>query len=84
MDTRQSSMLKKLMEMSFVLLEISLYLDTHPHDKRALAIHNNVSIQHKNLRDKYTDMYGPLSISDENKDTWQYIQTPWPWDYDFS
>lgn len=83
MDRHQCTMLKKLMEISFCLCDIDLYLDTHPKDERALKIHNSLSKEHNHLESKYTKMYGPLKTSDISHDYWNYLSSPWPWDFEF-
>ena len=43
-------LLLEIMEVSFVLDETSLYLDTHPDDERALRLHNNASQRYHELK----------------------------------
>lgn len=74
-------LLKEIMAIDFTLLDLNLYLDTHPMDRRALAIYNeNIRIS-KMLRDRYERMFGPLSpTSVHNVNRWQWVESPWPWE----
>lgn len=83
MDSKQLKMLEQLMEISFSLLETSLYLDTHPTDERALRLHNTLSNEYQELELLYTSKYGPLKNTGMSQFPWRYIEEPWPWDIDY-
>lgn len=84
MDREQMNMLVELMEVSFVLLETALYLNTHPNDERALRLHNNTSGQYAQLKEMYQARYGPLTNQGMSRYPWSYINDPWPWDMEFN
>lgn len=84
MDRAQMELLLEIMEVSFVLDETSLYLDTHPDDERALRLHNNASQRYHELKNMYQARYGPLTNRDMSKFPWAYIDGPWPWEVDFT
>ena len=72
-------MLKKINCLKFAVVELALYLDTHPDDKKALCLHNKYSKDLKEICDKYQKVYGPLSIEYPcNK--WRWLEEPWPWE----
>ena len=52
-DCKREEMAMKIRELDFALVELGLYLDTHPDDRRALCLHNNYARQVKDLKDKY-------------------------------
>lgn len=77
----QERLFRFIMEVSFALEDVVLYLDTHPCDKDALCYYE----QYKNFRNQalaeYTRMYGPLNSKDvNNRNYWRWIETPWPWE----
>ena len=75
----RAEMLKKIKCLKFAVVELALYLDTHPDDKRALCLHNKYTKELKDLEDKYQKVYGPLSIYYPcNK--WRWLEEPWPWE----
>lgn len=78
MDTREE-MMKKIKCLDFAIIELALYLDTHPEDKKALCLHNAYCNEVKDLKDKYQKVYGPLTINYPcNK--WRWLENPWPWE----
>ena len=75
----REEMLMKIRELDFAIVELSLYLDTHPNDQRALCMHKEYCRRLKDLKDKYQKLYGPLSIYFPcNK--WRWLEEPWPWE----
>lgn len=78
-DTQREEMLMKIKELDFAIIELGLYLDTHPDDQKALCLHKEYSRQVKDLKDKYQKVYGPLTIFFPcNK--WRWLEEPWPWE----
>ena len=72
-------MLKEIKSLQFAIIELGLYLDTHPEDERALCLHRKYARELKELKDKYQKAYGPLTINFPcNK--WRWIEEPWPWE----
>lgn len=66
----------------FALLEMGLYLDTHPCDTQALKLRAQWMQELECLKDKYESRYGRLILtqSDVPEDQWCWINDPWPWD----
>ena len=75
----KEEMLEKIKSLNFAIIELSLYLNTHPEDERALCLHRRYTKELKELKDKYQKVYGPLSIYFPcNK--WRWLEEPWPWE----
>ena len=75
----KKEMLRKIQEYSFAIVELALYLDTHPEDQKAICVHKEYSKKLKDLSDKYQKVYGPLTIKYPcNK--WRWLEEPWPWE----
>ncbi len=85
MKNEQKEKLKKIMAEEFTAIEFNLYLDTHPHDKRALHDYNKTVKRLKHLKEKYEDEYGPLTNFGYSTSgyPWQWIEEPWPWEINF-
>lgn len=80
MDMNREELLREVMAADFTVIELNLYLDTHPCDQRALAIFNNAVQRSKMLRENFERQYGPLTPMTPNMgNTWQWINDPWPW-----
>ena len=78
-DSRRREMINDIKALDFSIIELGLYLDTHPEDQRALSMHREYCNQVKDLKEKYQKMYGPLSIFyPSNK--WEWLDNPWPWE----
>ena len=78
-DMTREEMLKKIKCYRFGVIELGLYLDTHPEDKKALCLHRKYANELKDLCDKYQKVYGPLTIEYPcNK--WRWLEEPWPWE----
>ena len=78
-DELREEMIMKIKEFDFAIIELGLYLDTHPEDQKALCLHREYTKKLKELKDKYQKMYGPLTIYYPcNK--WRWLEEPWPWE----
>lgn len=78
-NSNQQEMLMQIRELRFSVNDLALYLDTHPCDRRAIALHNQYSRELRNLTDEYQRKYGSLTIECPcNK--WRWIDLPWPWE----
>ena len=78
-DMRRQEMIDEIKSLDFTIIELALYLDTHPEDQRAICMHREYARQVKDLKDKYQKMYGPLTIFYPcNKGRW--LEEPWPWE----
>lgn len=77
-NDKRMEMINQIRALNFAIIELGLYLDTHPEDQRTVCMHREYSKQVKELKDEYQKMYGPLTIFyPSNK--WRWIEEPWPW-----
>ncbi len=83
MDREQLRSLRKIMELDFAVLELNLYLNTHPRDESALEDFNQYIRQLRNLKQDYRGQYGPLSARCPSDYPWQYPATKWPWQINY-
>ncbi len=75
----REQMIMQIKSYQFAIIELGLYLDTHPDDQRALCLHRKYARELKELKDKYQKVYGPLTINFPcNK--WRWLEEPWPWE----
>ena len=59
---QRREIIQEIKGLDFAIIELGLYLDTHPEDQKALCLHREYTKQLKDLKDKYQKMYGPLTI----------------------
>lgn len=78
-NSLRNELMEKIKCYNFAIIELALYLDTHPDDEKALCLHNKYCKEYKELKDKYQKMFGPLTINYPcNK--WRWLEEPWPWE----
>ena len=67
---------------SFAVNDITLYLDTHPHDKKALEYFNNYSSLRKQALEEFAEAFYPLTIDTVTPCTgqWDWACSPLPWE----
>lgn len=75
------SLLHELQAVDFVLVELTLYLDTHPLDSNALNQYNHCAKRRMELAREFESQFGPLTSYGHSfsQYPWQWIDTPWPW-----
>lgn len=76
-------MLKEIMAIDFSLVELNLYLDTHPMDQRALRLHNEYVMTGKELCEEYEKEFALLTHKFTSDCPWKWIEDPWPWEIDY-
>lgn len=74
-------MLNDINIVDFVLVDLSLYLDTHPFDQEAMEYFNHyVRIKNKMSRD-FSMRFFPLTTDQaESKKEWRWGAAPLPWE----
>ncbi|WP_152970740.1 spore coat protein CotJB [Bacillus sp. FJAT-28004] len=74
-------LLHDLQAVDFVLVELNLYLDTHPTDSNAIQQYNQFAKLRQPIVQQYESKYGPLKHFGQSysSDPWSWNDTPWPW-----
>lgn len=75
-------LLQQLQETDFVLVELTLYLDTHPNDLHALEQYNWYAQQRAEIARMYESKYGPLTHFGHSFNQYPkgWNEGPWPWE----
>lgn len=74
---------KELSAVHMMLIELQLYLDTHPYDQEAVAKRNMYMKQYLMLKDEYDKYYGMFNADNSySGDPWEWMNMPWPWEYE--
>ncbi|WP_263560143.1 spore coat protein CotJB [Paenibacillus polymyxa] len=80
-DAQFYALLEKLQAVDFVLVELNLYLNTHPDDLQAIEQFNKLTQERTAIANEYQLLYGPLQNFGRaySKYPWEWSQAPWPW-----
>ena len=78
----RESKLLNVMQYSFAITDLNLYLDLHPEDKYANKLFKEMVMEAKKAKEEYSKMYGPLSLNEVDGDTFDWINGPWSWEKD--
>ena len=80
-SNEREDMLLQIMEYTFSIIDIELYLDMYPNDKDALKLFNTYLNNKKELVNMFEEKYGPLTIDSKvQKNNWLWTKSPWPWE----
>jgi spore coat protein JB len=72
----------ELMELRFAIVELNLYLDTHPNDREALEMLKTLNKMFRDGQERFAKMYDPQMIIDlVYGDAFSWIDNPWPWEF---
>jgi spore coat protein JB len=73
--------LEELQKVDFALVELSLYLDTHPADMQSVQQLNQLSQRRQQMAGEFEMKYGPLLQFGHSysRFPWQWVNSPWPW-----
>ena len=73
--------LEEIQAADFVVMELTLYLNTHPTDQQAIAQYNQFARHSKQLKRVFESQFGPLQQGSLNpsQTIWAWSDSPWPW-----
>jgi spore coat protein JB len=80
-DENYRKELEELQKVDFALVELTLYLDTHPTDMQAVQQFNQLAQRRQQLANEFEMKFGPLLQFGHSysRFPWQWIDSPWPW-----
>ena len=75
------SLLEEIQAIDFVIVELNLYLDTHPQDLEAIKQLNEATLKSMELKQHFEQQFGPLMNFGRSFSgyPWSWNETPWPW-----
>ena len=79
----RESLMREIQEITFYLVDLNLFLDTHPQDRMALAEYNAYAEQLAALRRTFNEKFGPMlnfGNQPSSQDNFNWINSPWPWE----
>lgn len=80
-SSERERLLNELRSYKLAAYDLALFLNTHPTDKRALAMHKSLSEKARAAEEQFQKQFGPLTMSGvTNTECWDWINSPWPWE----
>ena len=78
----QADMLTYIDALGFATIDLNLYLDNFPDDKKALELFNQYRSLKEEYMKEYEKKYGPILLSSDCLNTYPWIWSigPWPWE----
>lgn len=78
--SEREAKLLTVMQYSFAINDLNLYLDVYPEDKKALRILEEIIREESIAKKEYEALYGPLDVCGTTGDKFKWLDSPWPWD----
>ena len=76
----KEELMKLVQTTNFAIIELALYLDTHPDSACALETYHDYHKTFKKAVEEYEKRFEPLTIYGMNNDEyWTWGNEPWPW-----
>ncbi|GAE91336.1 polypeptide composition of the spore coat protein CotJB [Gracilibacillus boraciitolerans JCM 21714] len=74
-------LMEQIQQVDFVLVELTLYLDTHPDDLDAINQFNQAAYESRQLKNTFEKQFGPLMQFGQSFSNypWDWKEAPWPW-----
>lgn len=77
----REQMLQKIGVVDFTVVELALFLDTHPKDRKALEYYNHYVQIKRQLCREFSQHYYPLTLAETECDrSWAWGEAPLPWE----
>lgn len=74
-------MLEWVQSLGFVVVDMQLYLDTHPCDSNALSYYKEAVENYEKAKTQFEEVYGPLTAAASlDCDRWSWAEMPLPWE----
>ena len=74
-------MLEWVQALCFVVVDLQLYLDTHPCDEEALAYYREAVENYEKAKQQFEESFGPLTAhASLDCDRWAWADMPLPWE----
>ncbi len=82
-EMSKAALLHEISKVDFAVVEMTMYLDTHPHEKEAIAYLKHYLKLKNQLEKEYSYKFEPLSVSlacESDDSCWQWALAPMPWE----
>lgn len=73
-------LLRRIAAYDFAIVELQIFLDTHPTNAEAIRKLDEYSKKSDILRTQFEEKFGPIQSSNIETNRLAWISNPWPWD----
>lgn len=77
---KKEELLLKIQELCFAVKDLNLYLDLYPNDTKMLELFKSYNQELRRLKELYNKEYSPICANEANKNYFDWVNSPWPWD----
>ena len=78
--TEREMLMRKIAANDFAVVDLHLYLDTHPNNKQIAQKLDEYAAKSNMLKKEYEERFGPITPGEQGGNRWAWIAHPWPWD----
>ena len=82
MNAAHSQLMNNLRKVDFALVDTVLYLDAYPHCKAAMEYYKKLLKERAVILEKLEKSGMPLTAMSNYSDSWNWIDSPWPWEFE--
>lgn len=79
-SNEREDLMYKLQMYCFAAHELNLYLDLYPNDIEAIGLYNQYKDEADRLTYEYENRYGKICVGINENYTWDWVNSPWPWE----
>lgn len=77
----KEQMLRDIGIVGFTVVDLALYLDTHPYDRNAIEYFNHYNRIKTQLEKEFSRNYYPLNLNNaDSNQEWRWGAAPLPWE----
>lgn len=78
--TEREHATRTVQQLYFAMLDASLFLNSHPSNSSALRYFQNAKKDYQQAAATYEKNFGPLYFTNAGDSTWEWVDSPWPWE----
>ncbi|HIS68195.1 MAG TPA: spore coat protein CotJB [Candidatus Gallacutalibacter stercoravium] len=78
--SERDRLMRRIAAYDFGIVELHLFLDTHPNDRNAQKKLDEYTRKSDEVRREYEEKFGPIQATNMDANRWAWISNPWPWD----
>ena len=81
-SSEQDKELLKIRELSFIVNDLNLILDTEPNNREYFNLFKKYTEELNERIKRYSEKYDVLELCYDTKDKYTWYENPWPWEVD--